>query len=128
MIENVRWNSYKMRRGLFSFLFFSFFFLFFFFFFFCFSLFKTTKICFGSTKRKFSTGKKHFTQGKKSGKMTLPPQKNVPVTPLTTVMILTSSKSVLCPLAFKWSKIAETHDPEVCYCDLLRSGWGCLQT
>ena len=38
-----------------------------FFFFFCFSLFKTTKICF---------------PGKKSGKITLPPQKNVPVMPL----------------------------------------------
>ena len=32
----------------------------------------------------FSTGKKHFTSGKKSGKMTLPPQKNMPVTPLIT--------------------------------------------
>ena len=34
---------------------------------------------------KFSTGKKHFTiftPGKKSGKITLPPQKNFPVTPL----------------------------------------------
>ena len=37
-------------------------------------------------------------------------------------IILTSSKSVLCPLAFKWSKTAETLDPEVC-CNLLRSGW-----
>ena len=30
----------------------------------------------------FFTGKKHFMPGKKSGKMTLPPQKNFPVTPL----------------------------------------------
>ena len=30
----------------------------------------------------FLPGKKHFTPGKKSGKMTLPPQKNMPVTPL----------------------------------------------
>ena len=34
-------------------------------------------------KWEFSTGKEHFTPGKKkSGKMTLPPQKNMPVTPL----------------------------------------------
>ena len=32
----------------------------------------------------FSTGKKHFTPAKKSGNMTLPPQKNMPVTPLGT--------------------------------------------
>ena len=58
-------------------------FFFFFFFFFCLSLFKNTKIiCFGSTKWKFSTRKKHFTPGKKSGKVTLPPQKNFAVTPL----------------------------------------------
>ena len=30
----------------------------------------------------FLLGKEHFTPGKKSGKMTLPPQKNFPVTPL----------------------------------------------
>ena len=36
----------------------------------------------GVPKWEFSTGKKHFTPGKKSGKMTLPPQKNIPVTPL----------------------------------------------
>ena len=36
----------------------------------------------GLPKLKFTTGKKHFTPGKKSGKMTLPPQKNYPVTPL----------------------------------------------
>ena len=33
-------------------------------------------------------------------------------------IILTYSKSVLCLLAFKWSKTAETLDPEVCYCNL----------
>ena len=38
-------------------------------------------------------------------------------------IILNSSKSVLCPLTFKWSKTAETLDPEVCCCNLLRSGW-----
>ena len=36
----------------------------------------------GLPKWEFSTGKKHFTPGKKSGKMTLPPQKNMPVTAL----------------------------------------------
>ena len=38
-------------------------------------------------------------------------------------IIFASSKSVLCLLAFKWSKTAETLDPEVCCCNLLRSGW-----
>ena len=38
-------------------------------------------------------------------------------------IILTSSKAILCPLlAFRWSKTAETLDPEVCCCNLLRSG------
>ena len=58
-------------------------FFFFFFFFFFFSLLKTTEICFGSTKMGIFTGKKHFTRKKKSGKMTLPPLKNKPVTPLS---------------------------------------------
>ena len=52
-----------------------------------FSLFKTTTICFGCTKWEFSTRKKKkkkntFTPGKKSGKTTLPPLKNIPVTSL----------------------------------------------
>ena len=42
---------------------------------------KRRKFILGLTKWK-STGKKHFTQGNKSGKITLPPQKNFPVTPL----------------------------------------------
>ena len=70
-IESGRWKSfksYKMRRG---------------FFFFCFSLFKTTKICLGSTKMEIFYREKAFHARKKSGKMTLPPQKNFPVTPLT---------------------------------------------
>ena len=57
----------------------------FFFFFFCLSLLKTTEICFGFwvyQNGNFLQGKKHFTLGKKSGKMTLPPQKNMPVTPM----------------------------------------------
>ena len=45
------------------------------------------KFVFGLPKWKFSTGKKHFTPGKKSGKMTLPTQKNFPVTPLLTGLI-----------------------------------------
>ena len=36
----------------------------------------------GLPKWKFSTGEKAFHDGKKSGKMTLPLQKNFPVTPL----------------------------------------------
>ena len=57
---------------------------------FCFSLFKTMEICFGSTKmenflsgkKNSRRGKKNSRRGKKSGKMTLPPQKIFPVTPL----------------------------------------------
>ena len=59
---------------------------------FCFVLFvfhfsKPLKKILGLPKWKFSTGKKHFTPGKKSGKMTLPPQKNFPVTPLDILKI-----------------------------------------
>ena len=63
-------KSNKMRRG-----------LFFFFFFFCFSLFKTTKICFGSTKMGIFYQEKTFHAGKKSGKITLPPFKSIPLKP-----------------------------------------------
>ena len=53
------------------------------FFFFCFSLFKMTENSFGSTKMEIFHREKVFYEGeKKSGKMTLPPQKNVPVMPL----------------------------------------------
>ena len=52
------------------------------FFFFAFHFWKRRKFVLDLPKREFSTGKKHFTSGKKSGKMTLPPQKNMPVTPL----------------------------------------------
>ena len=51
-------------------------------FFFAFHFWKRRKFVLGLPKWEFSTGKKHFTPGKKSGKMTLPPQKNMPVTPL----------------------------------------------
>ena len=47
-----------------------------------FHLSKPLKFVLGLPKWKFSTGKKHFTPGEKSGKMTLPPQKNFPVMPL----------------------------------------------
>ena len=50
-------------------------------------LWKKTKICFGSTKMRIFYQKKHFTPGKKSGKMTLPPQKNIPVMPLNTYLM-----------------------------------------
>ena len=51
--------------------------------FFCFSLFKTMKICFGCTKMEIFYREKGFHAGKKkSGKITLPPQKKFPVTPL----------------------------------------------
>ena len=56
-------------------------FIFFFFFFFChFS--KTLKFVLGLTKWEFSNRKKYFTPGKKLGKMTLPPLKNILLTPL----------------------------------------------
>ena len=59
-----------------------------FFFFFCFSLFKTTKICFGVHQYgNFLPEKNISCQEKKSGKMTLPPQKNFPVMPLSMNMV-----------------------------------------
>ena len=55
----------------------------FFFFSFAFHFSKSLKFVLGLPKWRFSTGRKLFTPGKKSGKMTLPPWKNFPVTPLT---------------------------------------------
>ena len=55
---------------------------FFFFFFFFFHFWKWLKFVLGLQKWEFSTRKKHFTPGKIREKMTLPPQKNMPVTPL----------------------------------------------
>ena len=60
-------KCYKKRRGLF---------------FFAFHFWKQWKFVLGLPKWEFSTRKKHFILGKKSGKITLPPQKNMPVTPL----------------------------------------------
>ena len=70
---------------LFCFLFFCFFvflFLFLFFFLLLFTFENDGKFVLGLPKSEFSTGKKHFTSGKKSGKITLPLQKNLHVTPL----------------------------------------------
>ena len=54
----------------------------FFFFFFGSSLFKPTEICFGTTKMgRIFYREKAFNPGKKSGKMTLPPLKNIPLMP-----------------------------------------------
>ena len=92
-VENCKWESYKKRCGLF------------FLFFFCFSLLKTTKICFGSTKMGiFYREKAPFTPGKKSGKMTLPPQKNKPFMPLPqcTNACSSSHHSGKCCCDIKW--------------------------
>ena len=51
---------------------------------FFFQFWKWQKFVLSLPKWEFSIGKKHFTPRKKSGKMTLPPQKNMPVTPLRT--------------------------------------------
>ena len=58
------------------------FFFFFFFFFFLLFTFENDNFVLGLPKWEFFTGKKHFTPVKKSGKITLTPQKNTPVTPL----------------------------------------------
>ena len=60
------------------------FFFFFFFFFLLFTFENDGNLFFvlGLPKWEFSTGKSRFHAGKKSGKMTLPAQKNMPVTPL----------------------------------------------
>ena len=77
-IENGKRERYQMRREPF------------FVFCFGFSLFKTTEICLGSTKMGTSTGKK-------SGKMTLPPLKNIPLTPLIKIHI-----PLVCPWQSLW--------------------------
>ena len=67
----------------------------FFFFFFCFSLLKTMEI--GSTKMGIFYQKKAFLGGKKkSRKMTLPPQKNMPVTPLPKLYLGLQLVCILC--------------------------------
>ena len=54
-------------------------FFFFFFFFWLFTFENGGNLYWVYQNGNFVTGKKHFTQGKKSGKMTLPPQKNMPL-------------------------------------------------
>ena len=54
--------------------------------FFSLSLFKTTEICFGSTKMGIYR-EKAFHTGKKTGKLTLPPQKTIPLTPLVGIIL-----------------------------------------
>ena len=72
-------GEYVIKRGE---DFFIFIYLFFYFFFILLFTLKTTKICFKSTKMGIFYREKAFHAGKKSGKMTLPSQKNMPVTPL----------------------------------------------
>ena len=55
---------------------------------FCFSchFFETTEICLGSTKMEI-TGKNHISRSEKIGKkLTLPPLKNIPLTPLGLIL------------------------------------------
>ena len=78
----------------------------FFFFFFAFHFWKQQKFVLGLPKSEFSTGKKHFTSGKKSGKITLPPQKNMPVMPLFKALSTTRTVSLIRSLLswMWWSK------------------------
>ena len=57
-------------------------------FFFAFHFWKPLKFVLGLPKWEFSTGKKDFTLGKKSGEMTLPLLKNIPLTPLNTIEVI----------------------------------------
>ena len=81
-IENGRRKSYKMMRGLF---------FFFFFFFFHFS--KPLEFVLGLPRMGIFYREKSISgREKKSGEMTLPPLKNVPLTPLHPAAILLHSK------------------------------------
>ena len=61
------------------------------FFFFAFHFSKSLKFVLSLSKWEFSTEKKHFTPGKKSGKMTLPPLKNILLMPLATSFLNVAS-------------------------------------
>ena len=78
-----------------------------------------TEICFGSIKMEiFYRDKAFHTVKKKSGEMTLPPMKNIPLTPLPdtfekqdvigeiylSVKRHTSLKSTGCDKAYEWTK------------------------
>ena len=54
---------------------------------------KPLKFVWGVPKCKISTGKKHISRRGKSGKETLPPLKNIPVTPLSPIGDKMVSKS-----------------------------------
>ena len=71
--------------------------------FFAFNFSKRLKFILGLPKWEFSTGKKHFTPGKKSGKMTLPPQKNMPVMLLPVGSCRTISQKLIKVLQFHLS-------------------------
>ena len=65
-VEKWKWNEEKVQNEERTFFF---------------PLFKMTEICFGSTKMEIFYQEKAFQARKKSGKINLPPQKNIPVTP-----------------------------------------------
>ena len=73
-VENWKWKAEKLQNEERTFLFI--------FFFFDFHFWKPLKFVLGLPKWEFSTRKNHFTLGKISGKMTLPPLKNIPLAPL----------------------------------------------
>ena len=82
------------------------------FFFFAFHFWKRRKFVLGLPKREFSTGKNHFTSGKKSGKMTLPPQKNMPVTPLCQCNLrdVLCGRAYVCSAGLESSKMHVIHE------------------
>ena len=77
------------------------------FFFFLFTL-KMMEISLGLPKLEFFTGKKHFTSGKKSRKITLPPQKNMPVTPLCYIINNSHFNRYICKLYHRGHKSNHT--------------------
>ena len=126
-VENWKWKEERLQNEertffffffvLFCFVFvFSLGFFFFSFFFFCFSLFKTTEICFGSTKMKIFYRGKAFHTGKKSGKMTLPPLKNIPLMPLLYSSV--PSKAVCSKIGTALWKIGSTDFVKMCEKDV----------
>ena len=78
---------------------------------FCFSLLKTTEICFGSTKMGIFYREKTFHAGTKSGKMTLPPQKNMPVTPLLSNVIALQWRYIFIFQMWFPPRISANHTP-----------------
>ena len=93
-IENGRGKGMKMSRGLFLFWFFCFCFCFFVFCFFACHFLKPLKFVWGLPKWTILPGKIIFHTGKKSGKVTLPPLKNIPLMPLRVSWQFLSIKTV----------------------------------